>query len=111
MVQFQNMLYKNNAWFKRGINFIGDLLNSLGQMESREEMITKWGISCNSLEYEQLRFRFNNFMRNHIDGTMFIQPCLPFLIQISFFSLKGSAHLYKSMKKANRVVLFQIKAQ
>ena len=61
--------------------------------------------------YEQLRFVFDNFMRNHIDGTMFLQPCLPFLIQISIFSLKGCAHFYKSIKKANRGMLFQIKAK
>ena len=80
------MPYKYSAWFKRGIKSIGDLLNPLGQMESREE-INKWAISCNFLEYEQLRFRFHNFSRNHIDGTMFEQPCLPFLIQNSNLSL------------------------
>ena len=69
--------------FKRGITSIDDLLNLFGQMESREVIITKWGITCNFLIYEQLRFRFHNFMRNHKDGTMFEQPCLPFLIQIS----------------------------
>ena len=31
---------KDNTWFKRGIKFIGDLLDTLGQMESREEIIT-----------------------------------------------------------------------
>ena len=50
--------------FKRGITSIDDLLNLFGQMESREGMITKWGITCNFLIYEQLRFRFHNFMRN-----------------------------------------------
>ena len=49
-------------------------------------------------------------MRNHIDGTMFIQLCLLFLIQISNLSLKGSAHFYKSIKKANRSIRFQVKA-
>ena len=49
-------------------------------------------------------------MRNHIDGTMFIQPCLPFLIQISNLSLKGCARFYKSIKK-NRNLPFQIKAK
>ena len=39
--------------------FIGDLLDPLGQIESREEIVTKLGI----LEYEQLRFTFQNFMR------------------------------------------------
>ena len=63
---------KNSAWFKRGIRFIGDLLNALGQIESREEIITEWGISCNFLEYEQMRFGIQNSMKNHIDGTMFI---------------------------------------
>ena len=59
---------------------------------------TKWGISCNFLEYEQLRFKFQNFMRNHIDGTS------------SYLSLKGCAHFYKSIKD-NRSILFQIKAK
>ena len=80
-------------------------------MESRKEIITKWGISCNFLEYEQLRFRLQNFLRNHIDGTMFIQPCLPFLIQISNLSSKGCTHFYKCIKRANRSILFQIKAK
>ena len=106
MVQFQN------AWFKRGIQLviliIGYLLNPLGQMESREEIITTWGFSYNFLEYEQLRFRFNKFMRNHIDGTMLIQPCLPFLIQISNLSLKGCANFFKSIKKADIGMLCQI---
>ena len=104
-------LTKSSTWFQRGIRLTGDLLNPLGQMESREEIITKWGISCNFLEYEHLRFKFQNFMRNHIDGTMNIQPCLPFLIQISNLSLKGWAHFYKSIKKPNRNILFQIKAK
>ena len=102
---------KNNAWFKRGIKFIGDLLDPLGQMESRGPMNTKWGISCNFLEYEQLRFRIQNFMRNNIDGTMFIKPCLPFLIQISNLSFKGCTHFYKNIKRTNRSILFQIKAK
>ena len=34
------------TWFKRGITFIGDVLDPWGQMESREEIITKWGFSC-----------------------------------------------------------------
>ena len=80
-------------------------------MESKEDIITKWGISCNFLEYEQLRFRFHNFMVNHIDDTLFEQPCLTFLIQISNLSLKGCAHFYKIIKKANRNILFQIKAK
>ena len=42
---------------------------------------------------------------------MFEQPSLPFLIQISNLSLKGCAHFYKSIKKANRNILFQIKAK
>ena len=72
-------------------------------MESREEIITKWGISCNFLEYEQLRFIIQSFMRNHIDGKMFIQSCIPFLIQISNLSLKGGcAHFYKSIKKQKK---------
>ena len=50
-------------------------------------------------------------MRNHIDGTMFMQPCLPFLIQISNLSFKGCTHFYKSIKRANRSILFQIKAK
>ena len=90
---------KNSVLFKRGNRFTGDLLNPLGQMESREKIVTKWGISCNSLEYE------------HIDGTMFIQPCLLFLMQISNLSLKGCAHFYKSIKKPNRSILFQINAK
>ena len=90
------------------VTFIGDLLNPLVQMESREEIITKWGISCNFLGYEQLRFRVQNFMRNHIDGTMFMQTCLPCLILISNLSLKGCAHLYKIIKNANRSTLFFI---
>ena len=60
--------------------FNGDMLNPLGQMESREEITTKWGISCNFLEYEQLRFRFQSYMRKYINGTMFKQSCLSFLI-------------------------------
>ena len=44
----------------------------------------------------------NNFISNHIDGTIFEQPCLPFLIQNSNFSLKGCAHFYKSIKKAKK---------
>ena len=42
---------------------------------------------------------FQNFMRNNIDGTTFIQPCVPFLIQISNLSLQGCANCYKSIKK------------
>ena len=53
------MPYKTSAWFKRGTKFIGDLLDPLGQIESREEIVTKLGI----LEYEQLRFTFQSFMR------------------------------------------------
>ena len=102
---------KNNTWFKRGIKFIGDVLDTLGQMESREKIITKWGISCNFLEYEELRFRLQSFMRNHIDGTMFMQPCQPFLIQISNLSFKGCTHYYTSTKRANRSILFQMKAK
>ena len=43
--------------------------------------------------------------------VVFEQPCLPFLIQISNLSLKGCALFYKSIKKANRNILFQIKAK
>ena len=32
---------KNDTWFKRGLKFIGDLLDPFRQMESREEIITK----------------------------------------------------------------------
>ena len=96
---------------KSEIKFTGDLLNPPVQMESREGIITPWCISCNFLEYEQLRFRFQNFMRHHINGILFIQPCLPFLIQILNLYLKGCAHFYESIKKANRNILFQIKAK
>ena len=34
----------HTACYERGIKFIGDLLNPLRQMESRERIITKWGI-------------------------------------------------------------------
>ena len=34
--------HTKDAWFKREITFIGDLLNPLGHMEGREEIISKW---------------------------------------------------------------------
>ena len=46
---------KNNAWFETVTKFISDLLNPLGQMESRDKIITKLEISRNFLEYEQAR--------------------------------------------------------
>ena len=38
---------------------------------------------------------------------MIIQPCLPFLIQMSNISLKGYAHFCKRIKKANRTYFFK----
>ena len=42
---------------------------------------------------------------------MFIQPCLPFQILISNLSFKGCTHFYKSIKRANRSIHFEIMAK
>ena len=47
--------HRKSAWFKRGIELIGDLLSPSEEMESRGEIVSKWGISCNFLEYEQFK--------------------------------------------------------
>ena len=76
-------------------------------MESGEEVTTKWGIICNFLEYEQLRLRIHNFLRNHMDGTMVIKPCLPFLIHISNLSLMALHISIKVLRRPTEAYYFK----
>ena len=79
--------------------------SSNNRFEQKSEGIdSKWGICCNFLEYEQLRFIF----QNHIDVKYSILTCLRFLIPISKPSFEGRVLLNKSRKKANRSIPLSI---
>ena len=56
-------------------------------------MIGNWDIAYNYLEHEQLKYKIQNFIKNHKDGTIFSQTCLPFLFQIANLPPKGCAHI------------------
>ena len=90
----KNIFYPD--WFKRGLYFVGDVLNEKGNMLQLQEINRKYNMRVNFLNYFTIRTTLRKFILQFINGDEFLAdtPNIPFHMHIYIKPLKGGRYLY-----------------
>ena len=86
---------------RKGLRFIGDLLNRNGKLLSREEIKETYGVSMTFLCYESLIRSLPADIKNR-SCTSFARPNLPYRMQLFLSKTNGSRHCYSLFVEALR---------
>ena len=84
------------AWHRRGIELVGDIIKSEGNVLSHEELNRKYNFQCNIIEYQRIKLLVKTFVTTYRDGNIFPyqRPIWSIYLQNLSKSKKGSKDFY-----------------
>ena len=92
---------------KRGINLVGDILNSNGQIITREELMNKTNlITLNPLNYLRLKVGIQTLLNSmELEPYPIQKPLAPFNLLLLIKSEKGSKDFYNTLQQPIDIII------
>ena len=81
-------------WFNKGIIFVIDLIDSQGKFLTYHELMAKYSVHYNFLEYHRVKQCVNNFLGKS-DTSINEKPIYPITLYLLSKGIKGSREFYK----------------
>ena len=101
---------KIQGWIDKGIQTVGDLIDTEGHIVSLDYMKNTLQLGCDFLLYNRLKYRLDkNLGNNQISIQNNIHPRLPYMLYIFESVVKGNKNIYFNLKNTGNNINLELK--